>query len=300
MHAAPTIDPDSPLLVAKATAALALLGATTGGTLAVLRAQHPLPLVLGMGLNGAVAGLSFFGIREYVVSPLLVASLDGPGYRRRRQLASASAPAVDVVTPTNEISLMRNDRVMDSALAGGIAGSSISGLVRGRRTIPASFITSALITAALQYTTNTIRVTRVQTLLARQSQSQSQPQPQSDTSVPVPSSTEPSAHDAPTTTTTWLDRIASALGKWSPVRKLSDDEYAQILRRQKAEVQEALDAWEQWMGATGASGTSPVADGAVAPRGKRPEINVEQATRELDSLERKIRALEDKVRGVEG
>lgn len=29
---------------------------------------------------------------------------------------------------------------------------------------------------------------------------------------------------------------------------------------------------------------------------KRPEINVEQATRELDSLERKIRALEEKIR----
>ena len=62
MHT-PAIDPDSPLLVAKATAALALLGATTGGTLAVLRAQQPLGLVFGMGLNGAVAGLSFFGMR---------------------------------------------------------------------------------------------------------------------------------------------------------------------------------------------------------------------------------------------
>jgi hypothetical protein len=37
-------------------------------------------------------------------------------------------------------------------------------------------------------------------------------------------------------------------------------------------------------------------DGVV----KRPEINVEQATRELDSLERKIKALKEKIRGQPG
>lgn len=61
----PTIDPDSPLLVTKAIATLALLGAASGGTIAVLRAQPPLTVVLTMGLNGAVAGLSFFGESTY-------------------------------------------------------------------------------------------------------------------------------------------------------------------------------------------------------------------------------------------
>lgn len=60
MHT-PTFDPDSPLFVAKATGTLAVLGAATGGTIAVLRAQPPLTVVFTMGLNGAVAGLSFFG-----------------------------------------------------------------------------------------------------------------------------------------------------------------------------------------------------------------------------------------------
>jgi hypothetical protein len=57
----PTIDPEAPLLVAKATGTLALAGAATGGTIAVLRGQQPLGFVFTMGLNGAVAGLSFFG-----------------------------------------------------------------------------------------------------------------------------------------------------------------------------------------------------------------------------------------------
>ena len=67
------------------------------------------------------------------------------------------------------------------------------------------------------------------------------------------------------------------------MRKLSDEAYAEILGRQRAEVRAALEAWERSMGASGV-------------HGKRPEIDVEQATRELDSLERKIRALEDKMR----
>lgn len=75
------------------------------------------------------------GIREYLVSPLLVATLDGPAYVRRRR-SPAAAAQVDAVSPAEEISLIRNDRVADSALAGGIAGSSISGLVRTSPRLP--------------------------------------------------------------------------------------------------------------------------------------------------------------------
>lgn len=63
------------------------------------------------------------------------------------------------------------------------------------------------------------------------------------------------------------------------------------MERQRGEVQDALAGWEAWMARGGGGG-----DGVV----KRPEINVEQATRELDSLERKIKALEEKIRGQPG
>jgi hypothetical protein len=89
----------------------------------------------------------------------------------------------------------------------------------------------------------------------------------------------------------FLSRVQDTLGRWSPVRKLSDEEYAGILQRQRAEVQDALGKWETWM----------ARDAEGRAGGERPEINVEQATRELDSLERKIRVLEGKVRErVEG
>lgn len=155
----------------------------------------------------------------------------------------------------------------------------------GRRTIPASFITSALITATLQYTTNAVRVTRVQTLLARQPATPPCTAASPTHDDPASSTSDGGGGETPASpsSSSWLDRVQSTLGKWSPVRKLSDEAYAEILGRQRAEVRAALEAWERSMGASGV-------------HGKRPEIDVEQATRELDSLERKIRALEDKMR----
>jgi hypothetical protein len=81
-------DPDSPLLVAEGTLSLgklttiectfsvdvhltrlllneilltAVIGASAGGVMGALRAQNPFALGMNMGLNGAVAGLVFFG-----------------------------------------------------------------------------------------------------------------------------------------------------------------------------------------------------------------------------------------------
>jgi hypothetical protein len=105
------------------------------------------------------------------------------------------------------------------------------------------------------------------------------------------------------------------LGEWSPVRKLSDEEYLGILGRQREEVRGALDKWEGWMAASTSNPTVPTSPmslesapntanaqtegvNSVPPIGKKPEINVEQATRELDSLSRKIRAVEEKIRAA--
>jgi hypothetical protein len=171
----------------------------------------------------------------------------------------------------------------------------------GPRTIPASFITSALITTTLQYTLNTIRAARLSTLITQQNN----PAP--------PPTTEPLTKGE-----SFLARVQNTLGEWSPVRKLSDEEYLGILGRQREEVRGALDKWEGWMAASNSSpavSTSPMSlesapntanaqtegPNLAPPIGKKPEINVEQATRELDSLSRKIRAVEEKIRaGREG
>lgn len=118
---------------------------------------------------------------------------------------------------------------------------------------------------------NSIRVARVQTLLSTH---RSPPTPSPALKTPEPSASI-------------LARVQDTLGRWSPVRKLSDEEYALILYRQRAQVQDALGQWEAWI----ARSAEDRPGGAA-----RPEINVEQAMRELDSVERKIRVLERKIR----
>ncbi|KAJ9093387.1 hypothetical protein QFC21_006417 [Naganishia friedmannii] len=349
----PTIDPDSPLLVGKGILSLALVGAATGGTLGALRAQNPALLALRMGLNGSVAGLAFFGaslsfpfstcrlvwyeadalircvsaqagIREYLISPVLVSTLDSwPSYAHRRASTRVESPqwtetikekrhdssSLSVpLSPQQTVSAIRNNRVLDSCLAGGMAGGIISGAFRGARTIPAAFITSALITSSLQYGINSVRAARVQTLLARQQQSSPlATAPATDTTT---STAQPTSSTPPTTTPnarpTIMQRIAESLSSLSPVRKLSNEEYATILARQQAAVVADLGAYERWADANANAreqrGSQEgmgelVTDEAQAV--ERPKINVEQAIRELDGLERKIRALKDRREALE-
>lgn len=44
-----------------ALSSLAVLGSATGATLAAFKAQNPFALGMNMGLNGSIAGLTFFG-----------------------------------------------------------------------------------------------------------------------------------------------------------------------------------------------------------------------------------------------
>jgi hypothetical protein len=160
-----TIDPDSPLLVAKSTLILGGLGSLTGLTIGAIRAQNPILLGMNMGLNGTVGGLAFFGellvpiilgvkgnermgidgdrlrrvaVREYVVSPLLLVVVPWESYRLRREAlgveSTVSGSDSGLVETTRgegkTMSLIRNDRLLDSGLAGGLTGGGISTMFR--------------------------------------------------------------------------------------------------------------------------------------------------------------------------
>ncbi len=63
------------------------------------------------------------GIREYVVSPILITALSqsSPSYAYRLAILKGEDTDVD------HLSMMRNNRLIDSAAAGGLAGGAISG-----------------------------------------------------------------------------------------------------------------------------------------------------------------------------
>lgn len=210
-------------------------------------------------------------MREYLVTPALVvyhSKYDGMSEKVRGKMPEQPSLA-DV----------RYDRVLDSGVAGVLAGGTLSGFLRrlfllpnatpkingtdatgGRGTIPRAGLTAGVVTALLQLTVNQFRIVRLQ-LLARRSQ----PAAESDTPstvLPLPSSlSTQSGFDVglraslenpgvlpPTPaeeSQTLPGKMIRGLSTFLPVRKLSDEDYLALLVKKRNEVDRRLKEIEE-------------------------------------------------------
>ncbi|WWC62479.1 uncharacterized protein I303_105075 [Kwoniella dejecticola CBS 10117] len=170
-------DPNSPLLVAKGVLTTGTLGAITGASIGVVQSKNPFALSINMTINLSIAGLTFFSIREYLVSPLLLSLELTPSHTRRlnalrreglSEVQRGKLPE-DIEAPES-LSEVRWNRISDSAIAGGLTGGVLSAAFRGKSTFVKAGITSSLIATLLQLSINQSRVLRLKTL-AKQSSS---------------------------------------------------------------------------------------------------------------------------------
>ncbi|WWD18406.1 hypothetical protein CI109_102856 [Kwoniella shandongensis] len=262
-------DPASPMLVTKGVLTTGTLGAITGASIGVVQSKNPFALSINMTINLSIASLTFFGLREYIISPFLLSIEATPSHTRRlRDLQRLSSkqlgklPATGVTEDESAPSLMevRTDRLLDSALAGGLTGGVLSSAFRGRATFGKAFITSSLIGSILQLSANQLRVFRLE-YLAKQSQSQpiSSQAPASATGLipetaagiydpslitnfnehslksntPTPTKENPQTPSLP-------EKMMKGLSKFLPVRKLTDDEYLEQLQKKRDDVDKRL------------------------------------------------------------
>ncbi len=71
------------------------------------------------------------GIREYIVSPLLILNLSSSSASYAYRLAQLDPLAANGSAGTsNPLEMMRNNRLMDSAIAGGVTGGILSVMAR--------------------------------------------------------------------------------------------------------------------------------------------------------------------------
>ncbi|WVR06280.1 hypothetical protein IAU60_003310 [Kwoniella sp. DSM 27419] len=262
-------DPASPLLVAKGVLVSGTLGAITGASIGVVQTKNPFALSINMTINLSIASLTFFSIREYLVSPLLLSIDLTPSHKRRyNQLAEASGlslkqlgklPAVDSAQSLTEVRL---DRLVDSALAGGLTGGALSAGFRGRATFGRAAFTSALIASVLQLSANQLRVFRLKALAKRAPDdppststlsggiptpddlqyAQITPTPSTDSSI-LQSFEDPLKTSNPLTNASppsLPERMMGSLSKVLPVRKLTNNEYLETLEKKRAEVDRRL------------------------------------------------------------
>lgn len=202
-------------------------------------------------------------MREYLVSPALIIMQSEPADASLSPKARGKLPE----HASASLSDVRFERVLDSAVAGVLAGGTLSGCLRkfvvgkdtvwkcadcsgGKSTIPRAAFTAGLVTSLLQLSANQFRVIRLQ-LLARKSKDEAlqsaeavdkTPIPKSDFDMSLRGSLENSTTTAPVDqqAQTLPGKMIRALSTFLPVWKLSDDEYLALLLKKKGEVERKL------------------------------------------------------------
>lgn len=110
---------------------LAITGGLFSGTISALRqpSVSAVAVAASGALNSGMAGTTFFSIREYFVSPLLLLAIGGGQYAQRRATIDGGIhdPSFD---GSRSWSKMRTHKLLDSTLAGGITGSVLYTLTR--------------------------------------------------------------------------------------------------------------------------------------------------------------------------
>ncbi|KAI0672965.1 hypothetical protein C8Q78DRAFT_1077274 [Trametes maxima] len=233
------MDPATPVNIAKGAVAtcefvlrfaVAVYGiltsilAVAAGTFTALHrlykgSRHPAPLALSAASNGGIAGAIFFGIREVVVSPLLRTTLAPAEPELPSGSSSTKAPP--------SWSQLRMHHLLDSAVSGALTGAIINKWRNGR--VLAGARTAAFVCTLMQLGFNELGVTRIKYISRKIHEIQDAPTP-----LPLP-------EVAATPKVSIFDRFLGIIG----FRKLSDDEYLKVLRKQRDEALERIAVLEK-------------------------------------------------------
>ncbi|GLB34659.1 hypothetical protein LshimejAT787_0202240 [Lyophyllum shimeji] len=114
-------------------------------------------------VNSGVTAVTFFSIREFVVSPLLVHTLPWPQYARRRAALGVSPHPSDPpqVAEPPTISDLRKHKTLDSGLSGALTGGVLRGWKSGRKAVVPGALTVGALCTLLQLAYNEAGVIRL-------------------------------------------------------------------------------------------------------------------------------------------
>lgn len=237
-------DSSATYTVAQGTIITSALSAFVTGLYGITSANPNYGILAGAAaLNSGITAATFFGLREYAISPILVSTLPWPQYaRRRRELGLTKSDA-----PTNSTLLeplspsfaeRRTYKLLDSGLSGAATGGVLRGWKSGPTAIVPGAITAATICVLLQYAFNEAGIARLR-YISRHHATSGQPSP---TQPLRPSDQHILGSDPPTTLT---QRLMHAIG----LRKMTDEEYLEKTRKTRdyhlqriAELEKQLEA----------------------------------------------------------
>ncbi|GAB1520308.1 hypothetical protein RhiTH_003382 [Rhizoctonia solani] len=278
------MDPKAGMTVSLGTIGVSCTGALSGAVYALFKSQSPALMGFAAGINSGIAGLTFFGthynrlfmrflhrsqrppplsrdpaLREYVVSPALVLSLDTSQYAQRRaRLGITSKQFNDLKYAhehQDELAMIRRDRLLDTGVAGAIAGGGLNFWRRGARAIVPGVLTAGLACTLVQVAVNELAVQRIRYVAGTPTTALVSLTPSipvaSDSALPATSTSNPTAapivavlhqpveeKQAPKPA---MERIVNALSYVIPLTKMDDKEYLGRLERKRTVLDEKID-----------------------------------------------------------
>ncbi|CAE6505950.1 unnamed protein product [Rhizoctonia solani] len=244
------MDPKAGTTVSLGTIGVSCAGALSGAIYALFKSQPPALMGFAAGINSGIAGLTFFAVREYAISPALVLSLDTPQYAHRR--AELGIPS-NKLNEQDPLALIRQDRLLDTGAAGAIAGGGLNFWRGGARAIVPGALTASLACVLVQVAVNELAVQRIR-YVAGTPTAAVLPVTKSmglDSRLPATSSSTPQT--APITAVLHqpveekqppkptLQRIVETMSYVVPLTKLDDHEYLARLERKRDVLDEKID-----------------------------------------------------------
>ena len=194
------------------------------------------------------------GLREYLVSPLLVLNVPSGQFLRRKHELEAKREGKPYSADHLDWWSMRAHKLPDSALSGAISGGFLNAWksmynhaflvfcegspypIGGRAGIPTGMTTGALLCTLLQLAYNELGVSRLKYISQKLRTPPVETKDQAIPSIPQPasvvvSSTLPS--EPPSEPIPWTERIFTAFG----LQKVTDEEYlARLVRERNAHL----------------------------------------------------------------
>ncbi|KAF8559632.1 hypothetical protein OG21DRAFT_468915 [Imleria badia] len=226
------MDPSAPQTVLKGVAITSSLCGVAAGLYGGFTHGAPSKFLLYSAVNSGIVATTFFSIREYVVSPIMVLTLPGRQYQLRRQRLFHS---VGTEEPTSlSWADIRASRLLDSGISGGLTGGILNTWKRGRRGLAPGLTTGALMCTLLQWGFNEFNIFRIRHVSANSatpSQGTSHGSTDSGESSSAELSTsaamQPSSVESPISHSP-VDRLLSMFGQ-----RVSDEKYLEKLKMER-------------------------------------------------------------------
>ncbi|KAF9469369.1 hypothetical protein BDZ94DRAFT_1182175 [Collybia nuda] len=155
------MDKDASSTVIKGTIITSIGSAFLTGIFGIVAKNAHYGLLAGAAaVNSGVTAVTFFGIREYAVSPILVSSLTWPQYVRRRRELGIGNNQLELPEKVSWSDL-RKHKTLDSGISGFAAGGLLRGWKSGPKAILPGALTAGAICTLLQMAYNELGVTRL-------------------------------------------------------------------------------------------------------------------------------------------